>query len=266
MDLGVAGRRYLVFGGSRGMGLDTARCLAADGANLALLARGREGLERVREELIGEFGVHVHTVVVDTSGDDATGRAVQRALDECGEVDGMAVLAGPMGSYGELHTQDDEAWDFYYHSQLMLTVRACRAVIPHLIERGKGTIVTTAAYSIRAQKPSLVHYTAMKSAIASVTKNIAKTYGSRGIRANCICPGFINTPLISVDRAEVMARYGLPEDEALYAYAKEQFGLTVALARVGRAAEVGELAAFLLSDRAAYVTGAAVNIDGGTDF
>jgi 3-oxoacyl-[acyl-carrier protein] reductase len=106
----------------------------------------------------------------------------------------------------------------------------------------------------------------MKAAVASVTKNIAKTYGDRGVRANCVCPGMIDTPLLSVDRAALAAEYGTDEQSALSRYALDAWGMKVSLGRVGRAAEVGELVAFLLSDRAGYLTGATVNIDGGTDF
>jgi 3-oxoacyl-[acyl-carrier protein] reductase len=266
MDLGVQGKRFIVIGGSKGMGRAAAEVLAADGANLVLVARGPSDLAAAAAEIAAAHGVDVATEVASTE-DAESSHAVTRAIEAHGPVAGLAVLAGPMDApYGELHTLDDEAWHYFYEHQVMLTVRACRAVIPHLIEAGGGTIVTTAAYSIHAQKPSLVHYTAMKSAIASVTKNIAKTYGDRRIRANCICPGMIDTPLLNVDHAALAREYDTDEQSALNAYALNVWGMKVALARVGRATEVGELVAFLLSDRAAYLTGATINIDGGTDF
>jgi NAD(P)-dependent dehydrogenase (short-subunit alcohol dehydrogenase family) len=266
MDLGVRGKRYIVIGGSKGMGRAAAEALAADGANLVLVARGSKDLQTAAGELATTYGVDVATEVA--SSDDAqASHAVSRAIDTHGPVAGLAILAGPMDApYGELHTLDDDAWNYFYEHQVMLTVRACRAVLPHLIEAGGGTIVTTAAYSIHAQKPSLVHYTAMKSAIASVTKNIAKTYGDRGIRANCVCPGMIDTPLLNVDHAALAREYDTDEQTALNSYALDVWGMKVALARVWQATEVGELVAFLLSDRAGYLTGATINIDGGTDF
>jgi 3-oxoacyl-[acyl-carrier protein] reductase len=266
VDLGVRAKRYVVVGGSKGMGRAAAEVLAADGANLVLVARGSSDLDAAAADLAAAHGVDVATEVASTE-DAGAAHAVSRAVDRYGPVAGLAVLAGPMDApYGELHTLDDDAWHYFYEHQVMLTVRACRAVIPDLIDAGGGTIVTTAAYSIHAQKSSLVHYTAMKSAIASLTKNIAKTYGDRGIRANCICPGMIDTPLLNVDHAALAKEYDTDEQSALNAYALNVWGMKVALARVGQAREVGELVAFLLSDRAAYLTGATINIDGGTDF
>jgi 3-oxoacyl-[acyl-carrier protein] reductase len=266
VDLGVRGKRFAIVGGSKGMGRAAAETLAADGADLVLIARGSAGLQAAAAELTSTYGVDVATEI---AGDEANAAesAVTRAVDAHGPIGGLAILAGPMDApRGELHTLDDDAWHYFYEHQVMLTVRSCRAVIPHLVTHGGGTIVTTAAYSIHAQKPSLVHYTAMKSAIASVTKNIAKTYGDRGIRANCICPGMIDTPLLDVDHAALAREYGTDEQSALNAYALNVWGMKVALARVGQATEVGELVAFLLSSRAGYVTGATINIDGGTDF
>ena len=162
----------------------------------------------------------------------------------------------------------DEDWESYFQSQLMTTVRACRAALPLLEARGGGNIVVTSAYSIRHQSPTLAAYSAMKMGISGVAKNIAKNWGSKNIRCNCICPGAIASE--SLDEARKMAeeRYGaeMSPDDALNKFMIEEWHLDVALQRVGQPREVGELIAFLLSDRAAYMTGALINIDGGTDF
>lgn len=265
MDLGLAGRTYVVVGGTRGMGLAAAQTIAEEGGNLALLARDADRLATVVKDLQNRHGVEVSGHPADASDTGAVCAALTTAIDRHGGVDGMAVVAGPMREYGDLASLTDEAWDFYYQSHLMVTVRSCRALIPHLVERGGGAIVTTGAYSVRAQKPAVVHLTAMKSAIVSVTKNIAKTYGPAGIRANCVCPGMIDTDLVPVDRGDLAARYG-SDSNALYRYAEAEWGMKLALGRVGQPAEVGALMAMLLSDRIGYVTGATVNIDGGTDF
>jgi NAD(P)-dependent dehydrogenase (short-subunit alcohol dehydrogenase family) len=148
----------------------------------------------------------------------------------------------------------------------MTVVRACRAALPHLQRRGGGRIVTVAAYSIRAQKPFLTHYAAMKSAVASVTKNIAKSYGQDRIGANCIAPGAIDTEALDAAADEAMSRYGVDREAALARFMAEKWGMNVALGRPGRVQEVAALIAFLLSPRAEYLTGALINIDGGTDF
>jgi 3-oxoacyl-[acyl-carrier protein] reductase len=104
----------------------------------------------------------------------------------------------------------------------------------------------------------------MKSAVASLGKNLAKTYGARGLRVNCIAPGVIEKT--AADRRELSQRYGVPEERARYEFVRREFGMTVALERAGRHEEFADSIAYLLSERASYITGATVNIDGGTDF
>jgi 3-oxoacyl-[acyl-carrier protein] reductase len=266
MDLGLANKTYLVVGGTDGMGLATAHALGTEGAGLAIVARRKERLDSVIGQLRERHSVPVTGYAADAGGPAGIDGVVEQVILEHGRLDGLAVLAGPTQAYGDVLALTDADWDFYVQNHLMLTVRSCRAAIPHFISSGGGAIVTAGAYSIHVQKPSVVHLTAVKSAIVSVTKNIAKTYGPQGIRANCVCPGMIDTASVPADRDQLVAEYGLPSSEALYRYAEEKWGMTVALRRVGQPDEVGALVAMLMSDRIGYVTGATINIDGGTDF
>lgn len=266
MDLGLRGRTYLVVGATDGMGLATAEAIAAEGGDLAIVARGRERVDAVAARLAKEHHVRVTGYAADPSRPDSIDTVVEQVVASHGRLDGLAVLAGPTEGYGDLVSLDEQVWDFYVQNHLMLTVRCCKAAIPRMIAGGGGSIVTIGAYSVRHQKPAIVHLTAVKSAIVSVTKNISKTYGPSGIRANCICPGMIDTAAVPVDRAELVAKYELPASEALYRYAEDAWGMKLALGRVGQPEEVGALTAMLMSDRIGYVTGATINIDGGTDF
>lgn len=117
---------------------------------------------------------------------------------------------------------------------------------------------------MRAQKPDLVAYTAFKTAIVAVSKNMAKTYGGRGLRVNCIAPGVIEKD--PQNTRELARRYGVTEARARYEYVHREYGMNVALERAGRHEEFAAPIAFLLSGAASYVTGALLNIDGGTDF
>jgi NAD(P)-dependent dehydrogenase (short-subunit alcohol dehydrogenase family) len=109
-------------------------------------------------------------------------------------------------------------------------------------------------------------YVALKSGVASFTKNVAKSYGAEGVRANCVCPGAIVTDNLTALRRRLAQERGVAEEGLIEQVMRDEWHMDVALGRPGRPEEVGELVAFLLSGRAAYLTGALVNIDGGTDF
>jgi NAD(P)-dependent dehydrogenase (short-subunit alcohol dehydrogenase family) len=269
VDLGVSGRNFVIVGGTAGMGFAAAEQLARDGANVALLARdGERAVERAAE-LSGRHGIRAVGIGVDAAAPgDGVQRAVDEAADMLGDLRGLAVTAGPMKQQGPFLEHADESWDWYYQMILMAAVRSCRAIIPHLQRTGGGTVVTTAAYSVRAPKILIPPYNALKAAVLTLSKILAKTHGPDGIRVNTVCPGLFDTEVNDFIRARRAAEYGVPEEDAIYTHLSSNpaWNMRVALDRGGRPHEAGELIAFLLSDRAAYVTGAAINIDGGTDF
>jgi len=260
------GKTYAVLGGTSGIGLAVAERLAGAGASLVLIGRdgGRGG--NVAEELAGRSGAQVLFRAADGRLAGDVERAIGDAVARLGGLDGLAVTAGPVNARGTFHTLSDADWDDAFQTHLMMTVRACRAAVRFMSAGQGGAIVTTAAYSIRGQKPELVAYTTMKAAIASLTKNIAKTYGGQGIRANCVCPGATLTEAATDHRRKAVELYGEPADEALKRYMIEQWRMNVALGRLAEPREVGDMIAFLLSDHASYVSGALINVDGGTDF
>jgi len=264
VDLGVRGRGYLLVGGTAGMGLATARALAADGADLALVGRDYARTKTAATELAEAHGINAVPIVADVTvaGDELD--VVAQAQAELSDLAGMAVFTGLAGH--QPSDAPDEVWDEAFQDVLMGTVRAVRAVVPRLVERGGGTIVTTAAYSIHSPHAGRSAYGVLKGGVAVFTKGIAKAYGGSGIRANCIAPGVIETAALTEIRAMMAEARGLPYDEALETLMATDWGMSVALGRPGRPEEVGDLAAFLLSPRAGYLTGALINIDGGTDF
>jgi 3-oxoacyl-[acyl-carrier protein] reductase len=266
MDLGVRDRLYILVGGSRGMGLEAGRVLAAEGARLAVVSRSEATLAEATRALAEAGCSDARGYAADATQAGAVEAAIDAAVEAQGPVRGLLVTTGLTDRNGDLFTASDDDWESNFQDVVMGTVRACRAVVPHLKAGGGGTIVTTAAYSVRAAKPFLFPYAALKSAIPNLTKNLAKSFGADGVRANCVCPGAVETDRVDARITAVMADRAVPREAAAAYVMAEEFKMPVALRRPGRAAEVGELMAFLLSERAAYMTGAVINIDGGTDF
>jgi NAD(P)-dependent dehydrogenase (short-subunit alcohol dehydrogenase family) len=259
MDLELAGKGILIVGGTSGMGLAAARVVAKEGATLAIVGRNAERGKRVASELGGK----VKAISADLSRRGAAEPMLSEALAHLGRLDGVAVLTGLDGH--EPIEMADERWIEVFEDVMMGTARVLRAALPQLQKQG-GTIVTTSAYSIRAPEIARLPYSSQKAAVAVLTKGIAKHYGRYGIRANCVCPGAIETEAMHAMRGKLAAERGLPYDEAIERVMIDEWHLDVALRRPGRPEEVGDLIAFLLSPRAGYLTGALINIDGGTNF
>ena len=243
-----AAARCIFVGGTSGIGFAAAGVMIARGAQVAIIGRDAARAKAAAATL----GAGVVGDGADQGGLEA---AIVRSIEALGGLSGIVCTAGKMIVQDDILALSDEDWAESFDTQLMSVVRAARAAIPALIANGGGAFITTSAYSIHAPKTRLAHYTSIKAAIPVITKTLAKAYGAQGIRANCIAPGAIATrPAQGLDLA---ARWQVMRD---------QFGMNCGLDRIGEPHEVAELIAFLLSDEAAYLTGALINIDGGTDF
>jgi NAD(P)-dependent dehydrogenase (short-subunit alcohol dehydrogenase family) len=267
MDLGVRDRGFVIFGGTRGIGFAAAHALVCDGASVAVVGRDSDRAGRAASAL-GDAGLgRAVGLAADLCTDGEAERVLAAAQAEFGALRGVAVTTG-LGIRGQRNLLDagDDDWKHTFDDVLLATVHACRAAVPRLIDAGGGAVVTTAAYSVRAPKPHQAPYASLKAAVATLTKSVAKSFGPQGVRANCVCPGATETEILAAMRVAYARDRGWPEDEALERAMTEDWGMHVALGRAGKPAEVGDVIAFLLSDRASYVSGALVNVDGGTDF
>ena len=265
----MTGNAYVVVGGTAGIGLASADALAGQGANVALVGRNPERAQAAAEWLTAKYGVRAVAVPGDSgSTQEEVQRFVGEAVVAVGPIAGLAVMTGTDTEHSRrpLEAMSDADWSAAFEDLLMGTVRSCQAIIPHFLERGSGAIVTTGAYSVRAPDRAAVPYSTFKAAVAVFTKGLARTYGAQGIQANCICPGAVETEKLHQMRAHFAKEKGVPYEEALERVMIEDWELDIAMGRPAQPREVGELVAFLLSQRAKYLTGALVNIDGGTNF
>jgi len=263
MDLGLDGKVTLVAGAGEGTGRAIALAFAAEGANLVIAARRPEPLARVAAEIEAR-GRPALAVAADLSTTAGVERVVAAAMERFGRVDVLVNSFGRavMKPFLEL---TDEDWAAALDSCLLGMARACRAVLPIMVRQGKGAIVNVAAQSIHNTVATLAHYTAGKAATWSVGKNLAKHFVRQGIRVNTVCPGMIESPaLLAYFDREAAAR-GVPRG-VIFEVLNAEWGHVTYADRPCRPEEVGALCAFLASDVAAYVNGATVNIDGGTNF
>lgn len=241
----------IVTGAASGIGAGTAEVFAEQGARLVLVDRDEAGLATVAEALPMAKGD-----IVTSRGDVAdpeTARAAERLAREAfGGADILFNNAGVMTS-GEFGAFDETAWDGVLDINLRGIYLMCRAVLPGMLERGRGAIVNTSSVMAFLTEPGYEAYTTSKAGIVGLTKALAVSHATRGIRVNCICPGWIDTPM----NQRLAEELGGMENLTPIILRQQPNG------RMLSTREVGNAVAFLASDEASGITGVALYVDGG---
>lgn len=249
MDLGLAGRVYVVSGGSRGLGRATAEVLVAEGARVVVGARDRATVERAAQQLGGP--AHAVGVVADLGVAAGAQRLVEAAHSAYDGLDGALVSVGGPPAGTALDT-DEDAWRAAFDSVFLGALRLTRHVVGALGEEG-GSIAWVLSSSVRSPIPGLAVSNGLRPGLAGLAKTLADELGPRNIRVNGLLPGRIGT-----ERTEQIDEAG--GDAAA---ARERAVAGIPLGRYGEPAEFGRVAAFVLSPAASYLTGAMVPVDGG---
>lgn len=263
MDLGFAGAATVVVGGGRGMGFATARCLAEDGARIAIVGRSRGVLDAAATELARLGSPEAVAIVADTSDSSQVERAFADVGERWGEINALINTVGP-GAAGNFEELTDDQWQEAFDAGLMGMVRCVRTALPLLRNAEWARIVNFSAHSTQRQSTRLPAYTAAKAAVNSVSKNLSLLLAKDEIMVNVVSPGSISSESLRGWAGTV----GVDGDDpyALMAAIDEHFGHPAHLPRAGLPSEIGPVAAFLASKRNSYMTGANINVDGGSDF
>jgi 3-oxoacyl-[acyl-carrier protein] reductase len=257
MDLGLKGKVALVAAASRGLGRAVAEELAAEGASLVLCARGAEALDEACERIERASGVPVLGVAGDVSTADDVSRIVGAGLERFGRVDILVTNAGgpPAGTFDSLSAGDWEA-----ATRLVLTsvLELTRAVLPGMRGRRWGRILNVTSIAVKQPVDNLMLSNSLRAAVTGFARTLANEVAAEGVTVNNLLPGYTSTERVEELARAVSSRDGVDESDV-----RARWEAEIPMRRLGEPREFAALAAFLASERASYITGASITVDGG---
>jgi 3-oxoacyl-[acyl-carrier protein] reductase len=257
MDLGLNGRVALVAAASRGLGKAVAHALSEEGARVAIFSRRQEAIEQAAADIRARTGGEILPLAADVNDPAQLERVVRATVDRFGRLDILVNNAGgpPPGTFDSLA---EEQWQQAINLTLMSAVRLTRLALPHLRMQGGGRIINLTSSSTREPISNLLLSNAIRAAVAGWSKTLATELAPENILVNCVAPGRIDTErLKELDSANAQ-RQGRPMEEV-----RRDNEVAIPLGRYGQPEEFAAAVAFLASDRASYITGITLYVDGG---
>ena len=258
MDLGIKGRSAIVTGGSRGIGRETARQFLEEGVRVTICGRNKDTLEKTREELGRATGGEIQAVVADTTKEVDLARLVESARQKFGTVDILVNNAGQMYS-GRFDVMTDGGLKEQFETKIFGFLRAIRLVHPMMKARRWGRIVNMIGGAGKEPDPYMFGSGITNSGLLNITKSLSTEFGEEGILVNAVCPGWVDTNLWRRNAQGLVQELGAKsEEEARRLAARKN-----AVNRFGKPEELANAIVFLCSERASYITGVSLNLDGG---
>ena len=257
MNLGLRDRVALVAASSQGIGRATAEAFAAEGCRVAMCARNQQTLQDAAEKIRQQHKVEVLTEAFDVTDAAAVSRFVAAVADKFGSVDICVTNAGGPPAKGFLAATLEE-WQRALNANFLSTVYFARAVIPHMQKKRWGRIITLTSITTKQPVADLVLSNAVRAAVVGLVKSLANEFGKDGILVNNVAPGFTATDRLKELAATRAAGSGKSEQEIFNGWAGD-----APLKRLGEPREVAETIVWLASERASYITGQTVLVDGG---
>jgi len=253
MDLGIKGRVALLTGASRGLGYACAEALADEGVRVAICGRDPDRIEAAARRISDDTGGEVVPFVADVSNAEEIDRLLEEVVRDLGSIDILLANNGgpPRGAF---ETLNDAVWQEGFEVTMMSTVRLVRGVLPAMKENKWGRVLTIVSSSVRQPVDSLELSNSLRPGIVGLFKSLSVTMGKNNILFNCIAPGRIMTKRF----LQGAKNANLTEDQ----YAEKHIK-TIPLGRIGNPEEFASVVAFLASERASYINGATIIVDGG---
>jgi 3-oxoacyl-[acyl-carrier protein] reductase len=257
VELGLDNKVALVAAASKGLGRAIARELAAEGARVVICARGAAALEDARDQIARGTGAEVHAVVADVSERDGIARVTAEAMSRFGRVDILVTNAGgpPAGTF-EAH--EWEAWERAVHLTLRSVVELTRAVLPAMRARRWGRIVNVNSIAAKQPVENLMLSNSVRAAVTGFARALANEVATDRVTVNSILAGYTRTERVEQLTQGVAAKEGIAPEQVLARFENE-----IPMRRLGEPEELAALAAFLASERASYITGQSIAVDGG---
>jgi 3-oxoacyl-[acyl-carrier protein] reductase len=257
MDSGIRDRVAIVAASSKGIGRAAALALAAEGSHLALCARDRDALEKVAELAQVQYGVRAYTDTFDVADDHCVRQFVKAVHQRFGRIDICVTNAGGPPAKPFLETAMAE-WDLAYQLNLRSIVSFAQAVLPHMQERRWGRIVTITSMTVKQPVPELVLSNSIRAGVLGLVRSLATQFGPDNITVNNVGPGYTATT-----RMKELAQTNASKTGVSAADYEAQIVKDIPLSRLAQPEEIADAIVWLASDRASYVTGQTVLVDGG---
>jgi 3-oxoacyl-[acyl-carrier protein] reductase len=257
VDLGIRGKVALVAASSKGLGRAVAEELAAEGAHLVMCARGKETLDKTAESIRQTTGVKVVAVVADVSNPADAARIAKAAFDELGRVDILVTNSGgpPSGPFENL---TPERWDTATRLLLKSAVELTRAVLPGMKERRWGRILNVTSIAAKQPIEGLMLSNSLRAAVIGFARTLANEVAPFNVTVNNLLPGYTRTDRVQELARAAGSKAGGSNTDIISKWEKE-----IPMGRLGEPREFAALAAFLASERASYITGSSIAVDGG---
>jgi len=257
VETGLSGRVAIVAASSQGLGKATALALAAEGTHVALCARGREALDQTAATIRERFPVRVHAQALNVRDSAAIDEFTRDVFGRFGRIDICITNAGGPPAKWFLETSDDD-WNEAFALNLRSTAAFARAVIPYMQKQRWGRIITISSITVRQPQPQLVLSNAVRAGVMGLVRSLANEFGKDGILVNNVAPGYTATERLKELSEGVAAASGKTEEAVEQTWTEQ-----IPVGRLGRPEELADAIVWLASERASFITGQTLLVDGG---